>query len=152
MIGFLLKIFLPFFLLPLWYVLGHANSKRPPLSFSFSVNNLMRNTYEASGIIIDVLPIVMFHSGMCVCVCLLPNEIGNPSRVWQTCSIKLCLIQNDGNKKWRYKVNTILNLESDDLDQFVISRVTLNKILLILIQYQYHTLNKIHFDLENEEY
>lgn len=39
------------------------------LSFSFSVNNLMRNTYEASGIIIDVLPIVMFHSGMChVCV------------------------------------------------------------------------------------
>ena len=30
----------------------------------------MRNTYEASGIIIDVLPIVMFHSGVCVCVCV----------------------------------------------------------------------------------
>ena len=42
----------------------------------------MRNAYEASGIIIDVLPVVMFHSGVCVCVCVcsLPNEIGNSSR------------------------------------------------------------------------
>lgn len=85
---------------------------------------------------------------MCVCVhCQM--KLGILQGQGQTCSM-LCLIQNDGNKKWRYKVNTILNLESDDLDQFVISRVTLNKILLILIQYQSHTLNKIHFDLENE--
>lgn len=85
---------------------------------------------------------------MCVCVhCQM--KLGILQGQGQTCSM-LCLIQNDGNKKWRYKGNTILNLESDDLDQFVISRVTLNKILLILIQYQSHTLNKIHFDLENE--
>ena len=85
---------------------------------------------------------------MCVCVhCQM--KLGILQGQGQTCFM-LCLVQNDGNKKWRHKVNTILNLESDDLDQFVISHVTLNKILLILIQYQYHTLNKIHFDLENE--
>ena len=91
----------------------------------------MRNTYEASGIIIDVLPIVMFHSGVCVCVCVhCQMKLGILQGQGQA-YFMLCLIQNDGNKKWRYKVKTILNLESDDLDQFVISHVTLNKILTL---------------------
>ena len=73
----------------------------------------------------------MFHSGVCVCVCVhCQMKLGILQGQGQT-YFMLCLIQNDGNKKWRYKVKTILNLESDDLDQFVISHVTLNKILTL---------------------
>ena len=90
----------------------------------------MRNAYEASGIIIDVLPVVMFHSGVCVCVCVC---VFIAKWNWEFFKGKdrhiSCFVscfQNDRN--WRYKVKTILNLESDDLGQFFISHVTLNKI------------------------
>lgn len=36
---------------------------------------------------------------------------------------------HDGNNKWRYKVKIILNLESENVDQLLISYVTLNETL-----------------------
>lgn len=39
------------------------------------------------------------------------------------------LILNDGNKKWRHRMKAILKLESDYLDQFLTSHMTLNKTL-----------------------
>lgn len=118
------------------------------LFLSFSVNNLMRNTYEASGIIIDVLPIVMFHSGMCVCVFTAKwnweSFKGKDKHVPCFVLYRMMEIRNGGTKwtlYWIWSQMIWINLSL---------AVTLNKILLILIQYQYHTLNKIHFDLENE--